>query len=325
MDEQNNNMYSNGTNGNNGTNPPVENNPQQQYNQPVGNNNPQQQYYQPPGNSNPQQQYYQPPGNNNPQQQYYQPPMNNQGMPSPQPPKKKSKVGKVIGIILGIIVFIFVALFIIGLFVEDEETLDTGTSQTQQAGEVQEQPSSEEDNEEAKELAAGVISGDSYSNDFAGLGITLPDSQWTFLDNDSIYEMLADSSPMRDENGGVYIESDAEVAHYDLMMLNNANGTNIQVMLSETSGMAGVITSEELFLSNASSGLGDSATVSDPYDITIADETYKAVDVNYADYGSMQTIATRKIGSDFVCVIVTVYSDMDTNSCSYYTDMFFKP
>lgn len=311
MDEQNNNMYSNGTNGSNGTNPPVENNPQQQYYQPVGNNNPQQQYYQPVGN-------------NNPQQQYYQPPMNNQAMPSPQPPKKKSKVGKVIGIILGIIVFIFVALFIIGLFVEDEETLDTGTSQTQQAGEVQEQPSSE-DNEETKELAAGVISGDSYSNDFAGLGITLPDSQWTFLDNDSIYEMLADSNPMRDENGGVYIESDAEIAHYDLMMLNNANGTNIQVMLSETSGMAGVITSEELFLSNASSGLGDTATVSDPYDITIADETYKAVDVNYSDYGTVQTIATKKIGSDFVCVIVTVYSDMDTNSCSYYTDMFFKP
>lgn len=303
---------------------PENNNGGQHYQPPVNNN--QGQYYQGVGNNN-QQQYYQPVGNGNPQQQYYQPPMNNQGMPQPpmpQPPKKKNKAGKVIGIILGIIVFIFVALFVIGLFVEDEETVDTSVAESQ-SQELQETEEQTEEKETAKEFELGTISGDTYSNNFAGLGLKLPDSQWAFLDNDSIYEMLESSSPQRDENGGVYLEAESETAYYDLMMINNTSGTNIQVLLSETNGMAGVITSEDLYLSNSSSDVGTDGTVSDPYDITIAGEKYRAVDIDYPSYGTKQTIAAKKIGNDFVCVIVTVYNELDSNSCSYYTDMFYKP
>lgn len=343
------NKYTNGTNAQTGGNNPPQENSNQQYNQNVGNNNPpQQQYYNPAENGNPQQQYYQPPvnnnqqqyyqgaGNGNPQGQYYQPPVNNPGMPQPpipQPPKKKKTgkiIGTVIGVILGLIVLCFVGLFIIGLVVGDEESVDTSVSesQSQKIDETEEQAETEEQTEaeeEAKDFAMGTVSDGTYKNSFAGLELKLPGDEWEFLDNDSVFEMLQSSDAKQDENGAVYIETEAETAYYDVMMLNNSNGTNIQVMLSKTDAMAGVVTSEDLYLSNASGNVGYDCTVSDPYDINIAGEKYRAVDLEYSSYGTKQIIAAKKIGGDFVCIVVTVYSDLDSNDCSYYIDLFSKP
>lgn len=268
--------------------------------------------------------YYQPPADNSNPQQYYQPPADNGGMyPPPQPPKKKNKAGKIIGIILGIIVFIFVALFVIGLFVDDSEddgfVTQTTTQADGQTGETESQTQSS-----GSGITQGVISDNTYSNAFAGFGIDLPDSNWAFVTGDQLYEMLAENSPQRDENGAIYIESEAETAYYDLMMMNSTTGTNIQVILSDTNAVAGVITSEDLYLSNATSSLADSTTViGDTYDLTIAGENYKAVNVDYTSYGTTQTLAVRKVGSDFVCLIVTVYSGLDMNGTEHYTNLFY--
>lgn len=323
------------SNNNNGENAPQtgDNSWEKYYPSPENNNGAQ--HYQPPVNNN-QQQYYQGAGNGNPRGQYYQPPVNNPGMPQPpipQPPKKK-KTGKIIGIvigaILGLIVLCFAALFIIGLVVGDEESVDTGVSesQSQKIDETEEQAETEEQTEaeeEAKDFAMGTVSKDTYKNSFAGLELKLPGDEWEFLDNDSVFEMLQSSDAKQDENGAVYIEAEAETAYYDVMMINNSNGTNIQVMLSKTETVAGVVTSEDLYLSNASGNVGYDCTVSDPYDINIAGEKYRAVDLEYSSYGTKQIIAAKKIGGDFVCIVVTVYSDLDSNDCSYYIDLFSKP
>ena len=305
--EENNNQYTNGQNrfGNAGD-------------QGDGN-------YQPP-EPNGNQQYYQPPEMNGNQQQYYQPPQyqNTQVYAPAQPPKKKHTAAKVIGIIFAVIVLIFVALFVIGLFVGDTEdggfVTQTTTQHSESADQTQ-QPTEAESNS----FSTGTISENKYTNSFAGFGIDLPDANWRFLGEDEVYEMLGDSSPQKDENGSIYVESEGETAYYDMMMLNDITGTNIQVVLSQGNGVSGVITSEELYLSNASSGLEDDGTtkVGDTYTVTIAGEEYTAVNVDYTAYGTTQTIAVRKVGSDFVTVIITIYSGLDMNGTDYYTDMFY--
>lgn len=333
MEEQNNNNYAPNGNGVNNTpeNSGVNNvngaeNSNGVYYQPNVQQGAYQQQYSQQSNpqSNMQGGYYPPnqqgnfPPQPNMQGYYQQPPM------PPQPPKKKNKALKIIGIIVGVIVLIFVALFIYGLTLDESEYLtetvpnsqsDDGGSQTQE--ETQAEPS--------KEIVAGTFENGVYSNEFAGFSFTVPDDDWTFSTNDQIYEMLEGSNPQKADDGRVYIETEAEKAYYDAMILNGVTGTNIQVMLSETDNFAGVITSEDMYIANATAGLADSTTnVSDTYDLTIAGETYKAVDVDYTDYGTIQTIAARKIGGDFVCVIITVYTGLDMNGCDYYTNLF-KP
>lgn len=331
MEEQNNNNF---TPNGNGVNNVPENSGAENVNGAENSNGV---YYQPnaqqgayeqqnPQQSNPQPNvqsgYYPPnpqgnvPPNPNMQGFYQQPPM------PPQPPKKKSKAGKVIGIIVGVIVLIFVALFIYGLTLDETEyPTETVPSSQSDSGDAQTQEDTQA--EPSKEIVAGTYENGVYSNEFAGFSFTIPDDDWTFSTNDQIYEMLEGSNPVKADDGRVYIETEAEKAYYDAMILNSVTGTNIQVMLSETEGMVGVVTSEELYLSNATAGLADATTtVGDSYDLTIAGETYKAVDVDYTDYGTIQTIAARKIGSDFVCIIVTVYTGLDMNGCDYYTDLF---
>lgn len=304
--EENNNQYTNGQNQfpNSGS---------------QGNGN----YQQPEANGN--QQYYQPPEMNGSQQQYYQPPQypNTQVYAPEQPPKKKHTAAKVIGIIFAVIVLIFVALFVIGLFVGDTDDGGFVTQTTTQSSESSDETQTTE--AESSSFSTGTISENKYTNSFAGFGIDLPDSNWRFLGEDEVYEMLGDSSPQKDENGSIYVESEGETAYYDMMMLNDTTGTNIQVVLSQGNGVSGIITSEELYLSNASSGLEDDGTtkVGDTYSITIAGEKYTAVNVDYTAYGTTQTIAVRKVGSDFVTVIITIYSGLDMNGTDYYTDMFY--
>lgn len=294
QNNENNSQYHNGTNENNASN----------------------NYYQPPtenGGSN--QQYYQPPTENaGPNQQHYQPPVNNGGFyQPPTPPKKKNTALKVIAIILGIIVALFVALFIIGLLVDDSEE---GTSSTETTSQTQEEDSS---------VVHGVIDGNKYSNSFAGFGIDLPDSDWTFVTGDELYGMLAENDAKRDEEGNIYLESDAEKAYYDMLMMNNTTGTNLQIMLSDADAVAGAITSEELYINNMIEGVTDSTTkAGDIYTLTIAGEEYKAVDVDYTSYGTTQTFAVRKVGGDFVIVALTLYSGLDMNGADYYFDMFYK-
>lgn len=327
MEEQNNNNFTpNGANGNGVNNVNGAENSNGVYYQPNAKQGAYQQ--QNPQQPNPQpnmQGGYYPPntqGNVPPQpnmQGFYQQPV----MP-PQPPKKKGKAGKVIGIIIAVVVVIFAALFIYGLTLDETEYL-TETVPSSQGDSTDAQTQEDTQAEPSKEIVAGTYENGVYSNEFAGFSFAVPDDEWTFSSNDQIYEMLEGSNPQKADDGRIYIETESEKAYYDAMILNGVTGTNIQVMLSETEGMVGVVTSEELYLSNVTAGLADSTTnVSDAYELTVAGETYKAVDVDYTDYGTVQTIATRKIGSDFVCIIITVYTGLDMNGCDYYANLF-KP
>ena len=174
------------------------------------------------------------------------------------------------------------------------------------------------------DIQFGVYTDDTYTNAFAGFGIKLPDSGWKFLKDEDIKTLLAGNNPQTNENGKVYIDSEAEKAYYDMMLMNDATGTNIQVVLSEASVAAGIITSEDLYIKNAVAGIGDSAVASDAYDLTVAGEKYRAIDLDYTSYGTKQTIAVRKVGKNFVGIIITVYSSTDSNACSYYADMFYN-
>lgn len=276
-------------------------------------------YYQPPAESNE--------NNDNNAHQYYQQNADISGVYQ-QPviqqetPKKKGKAGKFIGIIAAILVVIFAVLFVIGLNSDDADS--DGTSSTAIDSQAEEQE--DDDKDAGKKITYGVFTDDTYTNEFAELGVKLPDSDWKFLSSDELCDLLSANNPQTDESGEIYIESSAETAYYDLMMLNNTTGTNIQVVLSKTNAVAGVLTSEDLYISNATSSITNSSTttISDTYSLNIAQQEYKAVDVEYTAYGTKQTIAVRKTGKNFVCIIVTVYENSDSNESAYYTDMFYK-
>lgn len=278
------------------------------------------------GNSEQNGAFYQPPAENN-TQQYYQPVndanMYQAPMMQPEPPKKKGKAGKIIGIIVGVILVAIIAFVAFGMFLDASDSENDDTSSPSVSADASQSEEDKTESSSKKKITYGKIADNAYTNEFAQFGIKLPDENWSFMEKEDLKELLAESGVQSGEDGELYVETDAEKAYYDMMMINNITGTNIQVILSETNIAAGIITSEDMYISNATASAQSSAVTSDSYKLTIAGEEYTAVDLDYTAYGTKQTIAVKKVGRNFVCIILTLYAT-DSMTSKDYTDMFYS-
>lgn len=245
--------------------------------------------------------------------QYYQQPM-----PQPEPPKKKHTALKVIGIVFGVLVFIFVVLMIIGIVTDDTDYDDYGedTSQNEIFG--------EEDRRTEKDIL-GTFTEDSYINEFAQLKFSLPSDDWTFKRGDELYEIYKNNGET-DDNGNVIIRQSDNLYYYDMLAMDNTNGTTVELVVTRiASDSIYSRTTEDMFLNNSLAVLDDVDT-GKIYDVSIGGENYRAVDIRYKniDLGLNQLMAVRKVNGEFIVITIEGYAKVDDNELSYYIDFFEK-
>lgn len=260
--------------------------------------------------------YYYNPNNGDNMQQYAQQPL-----VQPEQPKKKSKALKalkIIGIIFGVIIILFIALVIIAVATDDTD-YEESTSQNEMLSDEDSKP----------EL--GVLTDESYTNAYADIKFNLPSENWEFKDREYIYDIFRSSGGDMDEDGNVFLKS-GNTKHgytkyyYDMMALDNTTSTSVQFVVTKPDERIFKTTTEDMFLNNSKAISGEVAA-SDIYDVVIAGETYRAIDLADEDseLGFGQMMATKKLDDEFVIIIISGYSDVIDEKLSDYVDYFAEP
>lgn len=261
---------------------------------------------------------------NNQSSYYYNPNHSDdvqQQLTQSEPPKKKNKAKKalkIIGVLLGVIIILFVALAIIGI-VTDDTDYDESTSQNETVREESEKP------------ALGIFADGSYTNEYADVKFNLPSENWEFKDREYLYDIFRSSGGEMDEEGNVFLNS-GNTKHgttryyYDMMALDNTTSTSVQFVVTKPDERIFKTTTEDMFLNNSKAISGEVAA-SDIYDVVIAGETYRAIDLADEDseLGFGQMMAAKKLDDEFVIIIISGYSDVINEKLSDYAAYFVKP
>lgn len=171
---------------------------------------------------------------------------------------------------------------------------------------------------------------DTYTNESANLKMSLPDSSWRFVSAEEIAEDYdAEVDP---ETGRVYLD----IYYLEAEMLNEENGSNIIVSIIEGDTASALLSVESMAKTIAESNAasyrldGDTCTVSEPYDMTVAGEAYTCIDLvsynvdEYGTYSFSQTFCYRKLGSNFIEIQLTTSPDYDTLTNADYLDISFS-
>lgn len=256
--------------------------------------------------------FYHPDGNNDENmQQYYQ-------QTQPEQPKKKRKAKKalkIIEIIFGVLIILFIALVIIAVVTDDTDyDADESTAQ------------SEMQDDESGKPVLGTFADESYTNEHADLKFNLPGENWEFKSDEYIYDIFRNSGGETDEDGNVFLNGGNAKYYYDMMALDNTTSTSVQFVVTKPEKSIFSTTTEDMFLNNSKAVSGEAAA-SEIYDITIAGETYRAIDLYDEDseLGFGQTMAAKKLDDEFVIIIISGYAKVIDENLSDYIDYFVKP
>lgn len=261
--------------------------------------------------------FYNPDSNNDENmQQYYQ-------QTQSEPPKKKSKakkVLKIIGIIFGVLIILFIALVIIAVVTDDTDyDADESISQNELIDEERDKP------------VLGAFTEQSYVNEYVGVKFNLPDENWEFKSDEYIYDIFRNSGGEIDEDGDMFLNS-GNTKHgytkyyYDMMAEDNTTLTSVQFVVTKPEKRIFNTTTEDMFL-NSSKSVSGEAAASEIYDITIAGENYRAIDLYDEDseLGFGQMMAAKKLDDEFVIIIISGYANVIDENLSDYIDYFVKP
>lgn len=246
-------------------------------------------------------------------ERFYAPDGSNNMNVQPEKKNKALKALKLIGIIFGVIALLFIVLVIISIATDDADyNSDESISQNEVLS------------EEHKKSILGTYTDNSYINEFAQLKFNLPNSSWVFKLGDDLYEVYQDSAE-KDENGKTYIQQNKSLYYYDMFAIDNAVGTRIELAITQSDEKISGLTTEDIFLNNSKAAVSE-ADAGEIYDIVIAGENYRAIDLYYndIDLGYHQLMAVRKIDKEFVIIIASGYSDVDSTSLSEYMQCFEK-
>lgn len=224
---------------------------------------------------------------------------------------KKQLIGMIIGIVIGIAA-VTILFDVIGI---GQKYNNAPVQITQSQSEIE------------KNVSFGICNDDTYINDSANICFKLPNTDWSFKNVDEIMAIMEDSNPKTDNNGKVFTENDVEICYYDMIAFDNVNATSVQIAVSVgKSDSYTAATTSNLYLNNFKQiclQADGNANASDIYDVKIADDTYKAIDIDYAVSSACQTIAVKKAGNSYLIVEVTRYRDMDQNTNQSYLDMIY--
>lgn len=169
-----------------------------------------------------------------------------------------------------------------------------------------------------------IIGENTYYNDYWNLSIDLPDSDWEFFSDSKIYEDKSLSNAQIDpDNGKTYAEYDSQKCYYDMFLYNDTTGSNIQVMILDSTYTVSPVSAEEMIdmmVEETSELLAQ--RVGETHDIDISGETYSAANINieYAGVDISQLYAIREIDGEYLMICITA---KDTEEANRYLSMFY--
>ena len=223
-----------------------------------------------------------------------------------------------------IAIFSVVIIVIAGIIVVQEskepDTIDTAQSSAVQQ-EEDGQSGADKTTEEAAEFSLGEIQGNAYYNSFAGIMFNLPSDDWSFLDAEEAARLVnakvSKSKPVYSNHYGKL--------YYDACILDKKTKTSIQLALFESNEKKNLNAKQIIsMLYKRQKNMYDDFSHGDFYELQVAGSTYLCTDCVYTNNGTDKryTIATRKIGSDFVCITTDLISNNDENLSSDYLSIF---
>ena len=176
-------------------------------------------------------------------------------------------------------------------------------------------PSAQATNEDSnKKVARGTISGDVYTNEFAGITFTKT-ADWNFLSDDEIASTI--NAGQADLDLNVIEEALAKKASIYDMAAMSTMGQSVMTVYENTMLTAfKKLTADEYIdalktqLSNVS---GISYTIGDVTDATLGSTQFKKLTVKAVtnDVELIQVYYTRAVGAYIVGVVVTAFSDSE--------------
>lgn len=173
-------------------------------------------------------------------------------------------------------------------------------------------------NEANKEITRGTIDGNVYSNDYAGLTFTKPDS-WVYSTDEEIADAMEVGADVIDAES--FAETLGKMATvYDMMVIDMATGTNVSIMyenLTLTNGDAMTAEAYADVLKTQFDALSEmSYTVSATETVSLGGEdwTRMTASVDYSGITMTQAYYLRANGTVMMAVVVTVVGDTELST-----------
>lgn len=306
-------------------------------------------YYQPPmqQNSGFNQQYYQPqqPLNQNVQAQFNQSPF-----PAYQPPQVDDNPSSALRTlswffpIVGIILYAvkkektpnsaksYLKIALISIAVNLIATIVLGVigAVTSNTTDYSSSYSDDYSYTEEKSFELGVVTENTYYNNYIDLHLDLPSDEWRFLAVDEIYQTVAgDGVSIDEETGKVCMEVSGVKTYYDFALANDITNDNMFVQLTE----AELDMSKGMFLESTMSGI-EQEYASLGFEVVEknADAGMQVINNNYYTYGYLvvkspsdhfirQLMAVGVVEDSTVTICITTNESQET--LLEYLDLFY--
>lgn len=138
-----------------------------------------------------------------------------------------------------------------------------------------------------------------YTNDFVGLTFTYPEGFTLLTDEELInmFEIQLDESELDEQKDSFEEAMKLATTFFDFTLMNYNTGENVMLMVEDLTKTNSIdVTTDvymDLFIDNLTSVLEYSYVIGDEYEVVIAGETYRVVDVTIEDM-AIQKVYIRK-------------------------------
>lgn len=182
--------------------------------------------------------------------------------------------------------------------------------------------------ETKKEFSRGVITENTYENEFLGLGVTL-DENWVFYTDEQIAALYGLTTEMLGDDFEEYLKTATVI--YDMQVIHKFNAANINVNFEKLSALGDVQTANmEVFVSsimptvaNSLETIGCTDVSYELCDIKIGDKTFEGAKTKATLSGLQlyQTVVCIKCDGYIANISVTSYLEDTTDSIlkNFYT------
>lgn len=138
-----------------------------------------------------------------------------------------------------------------------------------------------------------------YTNDFVGLTFTYPEGFTLLTDEELInmFEIQLDESELDEQKDSFEEAMKLATTFFDFTLMNYNTGENVMLMVEDLTKTNSIdVTTDvymDLFIDNLTSVLEYSYVIGNEYEVVIAGETYRVVDVTIEDM-AIQKVYIRK-------------------------------
>ena len=160
-------------------------------------------------------------------------------------------------------------------------------------------------------LSRGTWDGKTFTNEFSGITLTVPDSEdWTIASEEDLAALM-DIAEDTMEDANKFQAALAKIQSVQDMMVQNTATNSSAIVMYENLALHGVksdYTAED-FAKEVVTGLKENNqipyTISDTYTTTVCGKEYVVVPAEVVDYGMNQSYLMRREGNYMVEIILT--------------------